>query len=207
MPKKGERTMGLFGLFNKKPKENPADKREKLMGEFAEASLAMAGKIEGSNLPEEDKANAKAHLEILTAYVGKGVQKNEKEGMLLAQWATVLFRNLHDEVEREAPYVLASIADFLEELGEPEIESDYARIFFDALPHAETKGAMEGYIKVKEAELKKLDEQYALGQITVEKFNAIEGARRVEIASAQERLLAASTAVETALMALKARRL
>ena len=50
--------MGLFGLFNKKPKENPADKREKLMKEFAEASLVMAGKIEDSNLPEEDKAEA-----------------------------------------------------------------------------------------------------------------------------------------------------
>ena len=90
---------------------------------------------------------------------------------------------------------------------EPEPEKDDTRIFFDALPHAQTKGAMEGYIKVKEAELKKLDEQYALGEIPVEKFNAIEGARRVEIASAQERLLAASAAVETALMALKARRL
>lgn len=199
--------MGLFGLFNKKPKENPADKREKAMKEFAEASLVMEGKIEDSNLSDEDKVNAKAHLEIIVAYVDKGVQKNEKEGLLLAQWATLLFRNLHDRVEREAPYVLASIADFLEELGEPEPEKDDTRILFDALPHAETKGAMEGYIKVKVAELKKLDEQYALGQITVEKFNALEGARRVEIASAQERLLAASAAVETALMALKARRL
>ena len=199
--------MGLFGLFNKKPKENPAEKREKFMKEFAEASLVMAGKIEDSNLSEEDKANTKAHLEIIMAYVDKGVQKNEKEGLLLAEWATVLLRNLHDGIEREAPYVLASIADFLQELGEPEPESDDARIFFDALPHVQTKGAMEGYIKVKEAELKKLDEQYALGQITVEKVNAIEGARRVEIASAQERLLAASAAVETALMALKARRL
>lgn len=199
--------MGLFGLFNKKPKENPAEKREKAMKEFAEASLVMEGKIEDSYLSEEDKVNAKAHLEIIMAYVDKGVQKSEKEGLTLADWATLLFRNLHDRVEREAPYVLASIADFFEELGEPEPEKDDTRILFDALPHAETKGAMEGHIKVKEAELKKLDEQYALGQIPVEKFNALEGARRVEIASAQERLLAASAAVETALMALKARRL
>ena len=59
--------MGLFGLFNKKSKENPAEKREKAMKEFAEASLMMEGKVEDSNLSDEDKVNAKAHLEIIMA--------------------------------------------------------------------------------------------------------------------------------------------